>query len=202
MRSPRARRPFFPAFHPGFSSAERRVQRQRLQPLAFTQGPRAHCCILVGNLICRIPRAPLTTFQVWFFWAICIVLSLLVTVSSWDAVRWLFPQRSLGLPQKSYVNLNAVSSVWAAAQFMGWCYVPWLPVRRFHGRPKRCSLANSACCCAIILTLFAGFIRDWTVLSSWPVPHPPLRAVFFCNLLSGASLRSRFARLVSACCCE
>jgi hypothetical protein len=91
---------------------------------------------------CFVWIPPHMTCQVWLLWAICIVLSLLLASSSWISTVWLLHLPSKGPVEKSWANLIGVCALWASAQFMGVCLLPWMRVRKFHGGFKRWRFMN------------------------------------------------------------
>jgi hypothetical protein len=100
--------------------------------------------------------------QAWIFWAAVAVLNVLLVGGTWSAFSWLWPQRS-DTAANIHVFLTSMSGIWQCEQLFDWIMLPLLSMRAFHG-----SLTLSRDAVQVSVTTFACYIRDWSVLCSWP----------------------------------
>ena len=100
--------------------------------------------------------------QAWIFWAAVAVLNVALLGGMWSAFSWLWPQRS-DKAANIHVFLTSMSGIWACQQLFDWIMLPLLSMRAFHG-----SLTLSRDAVQVSVTTFACYVRDWSVLCSWP----------------------------------
>ena len=79
-------------------------------------------------------------------WSIFLLVVAIAFASAVFSMSWMFPQRSQGLIERSYVSLIAVIMQWTFAQLIGMLMMPWVSLRHFQGQLHTCVVMRGRTC--------------------------------------------------------